>query len=135
VTNVKLTPEQWKRILEFLRTRIDLYIGKPTDCKRFVNAVLYMTRSGIQGRLLPKKYGKCLGLTPAPDGLAALTGCSRFNRWSEQNIWQAILEHFTSDADMESVMIDATHVRVHSSAAAKGGIKKNKDSAEAKAGS
>jgi transposase len=123
VTNVKLTPEQWKRILEFLRTRTDLYIGKPTDCKRFMNAVLYMTRSGIQWRLLPKKYGKWNSIY------------KRFNRWSEQNIWQALLEHFTRDADMESVMIDATHIRAHSSAAAKGGIKKNKHSAEAKAGS
>ena len=42
-----------------------------------------------------------------------------------------MLEHFTSDADMESVMIDATHIRAHSSAAAKGGIK-NKDLEEAK---
>ena len=56
----------------------------------------------------------------------------RFNRWSERGIWQAMLEHFTSGADMESVMIDATHIRAHSSAAAKGGIKKNKDSEEAK---
>ena len=69
MTNVKLTLDQWKRILEFLRTRTDLYVGKPTDCKRFVNAILYMTRSGIQWRLLPKKYGDCLGLTPAPVGL------------------------------------------------------------------
>ena len=46
-----------------------------------------------------------------------------------------MLEHFTSDADMESVMIDATHIRAHSSAAAKGGIKKNKDSDGAKVGS
>ena len=123
MTNVKLTLEQWKRILEFLRTRTDLYIGKPTDCKRFVNAVLYMTRSGIQWRLLPKKYGKWNSIY------------KRFNRWSEQSIWQAMLEHFTSDADMESVMIDATHIRAHSSAAAKGGIKKNKDSDEAKVAS
>ena len=43
-----------------------------------------------------------------------------------------MLEHFTSDADMESVMIDATHIRAHSNAAAKGGIKKNKGLEEAK---
>jgi transposase len=120
VTNVKLTTEQWKRILEFLRTRTDLYIGKPTACKRFLNAVLYMTRSGIQWRLLPKKYGDWNSIY------------KRFSRWAERGIWQAMLEHFTNDADMESVMIDATHIRAHSSAAAKGGIKKSKDSAEAK---
>jgi transposase len=123
VTNVKLTPDQWKKILEFLRTRTDLYIGKPTDCKRFVNAILYMTRSGIQWRLLPTKYGDWN------------TVYKRFNRWAERGIWQAMLEHFTTDADMESVMIDATFIRAHSSAAAKGGIRQNKDSAEAKVAS
>jgi hypothetical protein len=36
-----------------------------------------------------------------------------------------MLEYFATDADTESVMIDATHIRAHSSAA-KGEIK-NKD--------
>ena len=77
MTNVKLTPEQWHKILAFLRTRTDLYISKPTTCKRLMNAVLYMTRSGIQWRLLPNKYGKWN------------TIYKRFNRWAEQGIWQA----------------------------------------------
>jgi transposase len=114
VTNVKLTLEQWKKILEFLRTRTDLYIGKPTTCKRFINAILFITRSGIQWRLLPKKYGHWNSIY------------KRFNRWTEQGIWAAMLEYFASDADMESVMIDATYIRAHSSAAAKGGIKQRK---------
>ena len=37
-----------------------------------------------------------------------------------------MFEHFTGDADMESVMIDATIVRAHSSAGVKGGIKPSK---------
>ena len=43
-----------------------------------------------------------------------------------------MFEHFANDADMESVMIDANHIRAHSSAAAQGGIKRSKDLAEAK---
>jgi transposase len=114
VSNTKLTLEQWKNILAFLRTRTDLYVGKPTDCKRFINAVLWMTRSGAQWRLLPSSYGDWNSVY------------KRFDRWAERGIWQAMLEHFANDADMESVMIDATIVRAHSSAGVKGGISRRK---------
>jgi transposase len=123
VSNTKLTPEQWKRILAFLRTRTDLYVGKPTDCKRFINAVLWMARSGAQWRLLPKTHGDWNSVY------------KRFDRWAERGIWQAMLEHFTGEADMESVMIDATIVRAHSSAGAKGGIKRKKPWGAAEAAS
>ena len=56
----------------------------------------------------------------------------RFNRWAERGIWTALFEHFANDADMESVMIDATVVRAHSSAGVKGGIRKSKHSDGAK---
>jgi transposase len=114
VTNIKITTRQWKRILSFLETRSDLYIGKTINCKRFINAILWMTRSGAQWRLLPEKYGDWNSIY------------KRFNRWAEKGIWTAMFEHFTGDADMESVMIDATVVRAHSSAGVKGGIKHNK---------
>jgi len=37
-----------------------------------------------------------------------------------------MFEHFAQDADLESVMIDATVVRAHSAAGVKGGIKRKK---------
>jgi transposase len=123
VSNTKLTLEQWKKILAFLRTRTDLYVGKPTDCKRFVNAVLWMTRSGAQWRLLPKTHGDWNSVY------------KRFDRWAERGIWQDMLEHFAGEADMESVMIDATIVRAHSSAGVKGGIKRKKPWGAAEAAS
>jgi transposase len=123
VTNIKLTHQQWKKILEFLRTRSDLYIGKPLTCKHFITGVLWMTRSGAQWRLLPKKYGEWNAVY------------KRFDRWSERGIWTAMFEHFASEPDMESVMIDATIVRAHSSAAVKGGIKRRKRSGEARVAS
>jgi transposase len=112
VTNVALTKEQWKKILEFLKTRSDLYIGQPTNCKRFINAVFWILRSGAQWRLLPRKYGDWNSIY------------KRFNRWSERGIWAAMFEHFAGDADMETIMLDATIVRAHSSAGVKGGMPK-----------
>jgi putative transposase len=114
VTNIKLNRQQWKKILAFLQTRADLYIGQTRLCKRFINAILWMTRSGAQWRLLPKEYGDWNSVY------------KRFDRWAERGIWTAMFEHFAGDADMESVMIDATVVRAHSSAGVKGGIRKSK---------
>jgi len=120
VSNIKLTHQQWKQILEFLRTRSDLYVGKPLTCKHFITGVLWMTRSGAQWRLLPKKYGEWNAVY------------KRFDRWSERGIWTEMLEHFASQPDMESIMIDATIVRAHSSAAVKKGIRRRKPSGAAK---
>lgn len=114
MSNVKLTKSEWKRILAFLQTRSDIYVGKPVGCKRFVEAVLWMTRSGAQWRLLPRKYGDWNSVF------------KRFDRWARKGVWQAMFEHFAEDADMESVMMDATVVRAHSAAGAKGGIKRRK---------
>lgn len=120
MSNDKLTLIQWKKILGFLRTRSDLYVGQPLKCKHFVNGVLWMTRSGSQWRFLPKKYGDWNSVY------------KRFDRWSKRGIWTDMFEHFASDPDMESIMIDATIVRAHSSAGAKGGIKTSKRWEEAR---
>ena len=130
MTNIKFTHQQWKKILEFLRTRSDLYVGKPLTCKHFIAGVLWMTRSGAQWRLLPREYGEWNAVY------------QRFDRWSKCGIWTAMFEHFASEPDMEnrwshlmqSVMIDATIVRAHSSAAVKKGIKPTKPSGVAKGG-
>jgi transposase len=110
VTKVKLRVSEWKRIKGFLQTRADVYIGKPRECKRFVEGVLWIARRGAQWRLLPKSYGEWKSVF------------KRFDRWGEKGVWQAMMEHFAKDADMESVLIDATVVRAHSAAGAKGGI-------------
>jgi transposase len=112
VENISLTKEQWKKILEFLNTRGDIYIGQPKNCKRFILAVIWMLRSGAQWRLLPKSYGSWNSVY------------KRFNRWSERGVWQAMFTHFSSDPDMETIMLDATIVRAHPSSGVKGGINK-----------
>ncbi len=50
----------------------------------------------------------------------------RFDRWAEKGVWRAMMEHFAEDADMESVLMDATVVRAHSGAAVKGRIRRKK---------
>jgi transposase len=112
VDNVSLTKAQWKKILEFLRTRKDIYIGEPKNCKRFICANIWMLRSGAQWRLLPKSYGDWNSVY------------KRYNRWSERGVFEAMFSYFSSDPDLETIMLDATIVRAHSSAGVKGGNKK-----------
>lgn len=42
MTKVKLNPSEWKKIKTFLQTRTDLYLGQPSDCKRFIEGVLFI---------------------------------------------------------------------------------------------
>jgi hypothetical protein len=54
---VKPPDERWSKIVDFPHTYPDLYIGEEDDCCRFVEGVLWFTRSSAQWRLLPDEYG------------------------------------------------------------------------------
>jgi len=106
MTTVRLQERQWAKIREFLRDDPNAYIGKDeAECRRFVEGVLWLTRSGAPWRLLPAEYGKWN------------TVYKRFGRWCEQGVWERMLTHFADDPDMEQGMIDSTIVRAHPCAA------------------
>ena len=58
MSNVTIPPEQWSKILGFLRECPNVYVGDEGSCKLFVEAVLWITRTGAQWRMLPAQYGK-----------------------------------------------------------------------------
>ena len=106
MTDVKLSDEQWTKIRDFLREEPNAYIGKDEqDCRRFVEAVKWMSRSGAQWRLLPERYGNWNSIY------------KRFVRWCKAGVWERMLGHFARDPDMENGMIDSTVVRAHPCAA------------------
>ena len=105
MSTIKLSPGPWSRVLEFLRSQPDLYVGQESDCKRFIEAIIWMSRSGAPWRLLPSEYGKWNSVY------------KRFARWCEGGIWERMHQHFIDDPDMEYLIIDSTVVRAHHSAA------------------
>lgn len=85
-------------------------IGK--DNRLFVEAVLWIARTGCPWRDLPAEFGKWYSIY------------TRFWRWSQKGVWERVFKALADDPDFEYVMIDGTICRVHQhGAGAKGGLK------------
>ena len=102
---VTFNPQQWAKVLAFLQTCPNIYIGSETACRNFLEAVLWITRSGAQWRLLPNKYSHWN------------TIYKRFNRWSAAGVFARLFEHCAADRDLEYLLIDSTIVRAHACSA------------------
>lgn len=91
----------------FLRNDPHAYRGKDGQAaRRFVEAVIWIDRSGAQWRLLPAVYGNWNSIY------------KRFARWCDQGVWERMLAHCADDPDMEHGILDSTIVRAHPCAAA-----------------
>ena len=102
-----LRDDQWERIANFLP-------GKATDCgvtaknnRLFVEAVLWIVRTGSPWRDLPGDFGHWHRIYV------------RYNRWSKKGVWERIFTTMSDDPDLEYVMVDGSIVRVHQHGAAK----------------
>ena len=105
MTTVQLTDDQWIKMRTFLRRDPHVYVGAEAACRRFVEAVLWVDRSGAQWRLLPTSYGNWNSVY------------KRFARWCDQGVWERMLVQFADDPDMEHGIVDSTIVRAHPCAA------------------
>ncbi len=103
--NIRLTDEQWTKIRDSLVHDPRAYLGNEAECRRFVEAVLWVSRTGAQWRMLPSEYGKWN------------TVYKRFARWCVNGVWQRMMEAMAHDPVMENGIIDSTIVRAHSCAA------------------
>ncbi len=94
-----------EKILALLKTCQNICIGQENDCRNFLEAVFWITRSGSQWRLLPSSYGNWNSIY------------KRFARWSEAGVFEKLFEHFAGDRDLDYLPLDSTIVRAHACAA------------------
>ncbi len=100
-----LRDDRWKRIKQMLP-------GKPSDPGRtaadnrlFVEAVLWVARTGCPWRDLPEEFGVWNSVY------------KRFARWSNRGVWHRVFAALAIDADFEEIFLDSTIVRAHQHAA------------------
>ena len=105
-----LSDEAWKLLEAHLPGRKGIWGGVAKDNRLFINAVLWLLRTGAPWRDLPPDYGDWKNTH------------RRFCRWRDKGVWEGLLERLIDAPDYEWLIIDATHAKVHPHAAgARGG--------------
>jgi transposase len=79
--------------------------GVAQDNRRFINAVLWVLRTGAPWRDMPADYGDWKNTH------------RRFCRWRDKGQWEGLLQKLIQEPDLEWLMIDASHVKAHAYAA------------------
>lgn len=100
-----LSDQTWALLEPHLPGRAGAWGGNARDNRQFINAVLWILRTGAPWRDLPPDYGSWSNTH------------RRFIRWRDKGIWEGLLAKIMQDTDFEWLMIDATHCKVHPHAA------------------
>jgi transposase len=100
----ELSDEQWLRIEGMLPGKKGDPGQAAASNRLFVDAVLWIARTGAPWRDLPERFGSWNNTFV------------RFNRWSKKGVWRRVFEAL-QDLDLEWLMVDATIVRAHVHAA------------------
>jgi transposase len=96
-----LRDDQWARIEQLLPGKKSDPGRTAKDNRRFVEAVLWIMRTGSPWRDLPEELGHWHRTYV------------RFSRWREKGVWERMAAALHGDADMEHLFIDSTIVRAH----------------------
>jgi transposase len=100
----EIDDEQWSRIEGLLSGKAGDPGVTARDNRLFVNAVLWVARTGSPWADLPERFGKSNSVW------------RRFDRWARRGVWSHILREL-SDPDLEALILDSTIVRAHPCAA------------------
>jgi transposase len=100
----ELTDAQWGRVKELLPGKKSDPGRTAADNRRFVNAVVYVLKTGVPWADLPARFGK------------HDTVRKRFDRWCARGVWARVAAA-AGDADLDEVQLDSTTVKAHPVAA------------------
>lgn len=96
----ELTDAQWEKIQHLLPGKKSDPGCTAADNRLFVNAVVYVLKTGIPWADLPARFGKYD------------TVRKRFERWCARGVWQKIAES-AGQMDLEELQIDSTTIKAH----------------------
>lgn len=100
-----LRDDQWARIESFVPGGRKGRRGPRSNGRLFVDALLWMARSGGRWRDLPDRFSPYQ------------TAKRRYYRWIEMGVLDRLFEAVAAEPDLEWVMLDATVIRAHAQAA------------------
>ena len=105
----EIKDEDWERIRDLLPGQAGQPGVNAKDNRLFLNAVLWIAKTGAPWRDLPERFGNWNSIW------------RRFDRWAKKGVWERVFSAL-KDPDLEWLMFDSTVVRAHQHAAgAKGG--------------
>ncbi len=100
-----LTNAQWERVAPLCPGKDGDSGRHGDDNRRFIEAVLWINRTGAPWRDLPDEFGNWN------------SQFQRFRRWGVKGVWERIFNELRGCPDYEYLIIDATIVRAHQHAA------------------
>lgn len=96
-----LTDAQWAKMEPHCLGKIGDPGRSGRDNRRFVEAVLWIVRTGSPWRDLPAWFGNWNSVFV------------RFRAWTKAGVFKRLFEAVSDQPDMEYAMVDATIVKVH----------------------
>lgn len=109
----ELSDALWERIEPHLPGKASDPGRTGRDNRLFVEAILWLARSGAHWRVLPTEFGKWNSVY------------QRFNRWCREGVWERLFHALADTPDWDYVLVDSTIIRAHqhSAGAPKRGLK------------
>ncbi len=94
-----ISDRMWKLLQPHLPGRQGSTGRTARDNRQFINAVIWILRTGAPWRDLPPEYGDWKNTN------------RRFCRWRDKGVWEKLFNLFVQDPDFEWLMIDASYIK------------------------
>jgi len=100
----EISDRNWDAIKDLLPGKEGDPGATAKDNRLFINAVLWIAKTGAPWRDLPERFGNWNNVF------------QRFNRWGKNGVFQKIMEAL-QDPDLGALLLDSTVIRAHQHAA------------------
>lgn len=95
-----LTDDQWNQIKDLLPGKEGDPGRTAEDNRLFVDAILFIAKTGIPWRDLPERFGNWNSVW------------KRYDRWCRRGVWETLAEAL-GEPDLAELQLDSTSIKVH----------------------